>query len=118
MATKREIQLSTILLKERIERLTGKKVVLKETVKPPLDLQSAGKIAEQIRKILGISQAELAKIAGVSLSTIGRGEKNFEAREKENQLKIIKALYNKAGYEFPKSLPEPESSPESEFSLE
>ena len=30
MATKREIQLATLLLKERLERLTGKKVVFKE----------------------------------------------------------------------------------------
>jgi hypothetical protein len=30
MATKKEIKLATILLKERLERLTGKKVVLKE----------------------------------------------------------------------------------------
>ncbi len=31
MATKREKQLATILLKERLERLTGKKVVFKES---------------------------------------------------------------------------------------
>jgi len=30
MATKKEIQLATLLLKERLERLTGKKVVLEE----------------------------------------------------------------------------------------
>jgi len=32
MATKNEIKLATILLKERLERLTGKKVVLKEGI--------------------------------------------------------------------------------------
>jgi len=32
MATKREIQLTTLLLKERLERLTGKKVILKENI--------------------------------------------------------------------------------------
>ena len=34
MATEREKQLTAILLKERLERLTGKKVVLKEVKKP------------------------------------------------------------------------------------
>ena len=32
MVTKKEIQLATLLLKERLERLTGKKVILKEGV--------------------------------------------------------------------------------------
>jgi hypothetical protein len=37
MATKKEKQLATILLKERIERLTGKKVIFKEGVYTVLD---------------------------------------------------------------------------------
>lgn len=101
MATAREKELAIKLLTERVERLTGKKVTFKEAVKAPKDLPKAGKVAEQIRKIMGISQEELAKIAGVSVSTVGRGEKDFEKREKENQMKIITALYKKAGYKMP-----------------
>ena len=110
MATNREKQLATLLLKERIEHLTGKRVVLKETVSPPKDLKKAGEIAEQIRRILGISQEELAKLAGVSSSTVKRGEKGFEERTRENQEKIIRALYKKAGYDMPTIFKEDNSS--------
>ena len=112
MATNREKQLATLLLKERIEHLTGKKVVLKETVSPPKDLKKAGEIAEQIRRILGISQEELAKLAGVSSSTVKRGEKGFEERTRKNQEKIIRALYKKAGYNLPTALSQEEEEEE------
>lgn len=98
MTTEREKKLVILLLKERIERKTGKKVILKENL---IDPENKGQVAEKIRRILGVTQEELAKIAGVSISTVSRASKDFERRNKENQNKIVSALYRRAGYNMP-----------------
>jgi DNA-binding XRE family transcriptional regulator len=105
MKTEREKKLEVALLKEKIERISGKKVVFKEGVskKDMLNLDPE-QVAKEIRKTLGISQEELAKLAGVSASTVKRGEKDFKGRKEDSSKKIITALYKKAGYEMPKDL--------------
>ena len=55
-------------------------------------------VIKKIRETLEISQKELAKLAGVSISTIQRSEKNFEKRTAKVQKKIIDSLYKEAGY--------------------
>ena len=55
-------------------------------------------VIRKIRETLEISQKELAKLAGVSISTVQRSEKNFEKRTVKVQKKIIDSLYKEAGY--------------------
>ncbi|MDD3988175.1 MAG: hypothetical protein PHC93_04395 [Candidatus Omnitrophica bacterium] len=51
MATKREKQLATLLLKERLERLTGKKVILEDMINVSKDFEPDAEKHELLKSV-------------------------------------------------------------------
>jgi hypothetical protein len=96
MATEREIQLSTILLKERIERLTGKKVIFVENKEiltekdPKISLKAPkrwwNKMIKQIKKKNADYSAEQVRATVGKIWSNLSDSKKSEIRGREGKI--------------------------------